>query len=229
MLLTGGDRPTDAELADGAALLKEEIPDYETPPTSVVRNAQLPKAVPDFWLTVLKNFPETAYMVSERDEGVLASLTDIRASYLAPPGSPDPSFRVSFFFAPNAFFRDAVLWKDFVFRRGPNPGDEKVFDGSSASAIEWNEGMDLTQSEDEGMSFFSGFFSAALRRPTDAEKAQLDEGDLEMLEGVLSQDIALGEAFKDDVSRASSTTVLYSQDLPDNSKRPRLVHVSHQR
>lgn len=223
MLLTGGGRPTDAEIEDGAELLKEEIPDYEAPPRSVAQYANLPKPVPDFWLTVLQNYPGTAFMLSEPDEEVLTCLTDVHASYLAPLGSPDPSFRVTFNFSPNPFFSDAVLHKDYCFRRGRDPGVDWEFDGSRPSTISWNPGMDFTQSEE--MSFFTFVF--CLSRPTDEEKGQLDDDEREMLEGMLGQDLALGEAFKDDVSTANGNgpTIHSYIFMSGNSKRSGLVHV----
>lgn len=40
------------------------------------------KGIPEFWLTSFKNQPTIAELITEKDEDVLKSLTDIKVSYL---------------------------------------------------------------------------------------------------------------------------------------------------
>ena len=55
-------------------------------------------------------------MIAERDKEILKSLTDVRCEHLNPVGSPNPSFRLTFYFDSNTFFRNTKLSKDYLYQ-----------------------------------------------------------------------------------------------------------------
>jgi len=216
-LITGKVPPTDQEMDEGAVILKEELKDYDKDYNSPAKSA-LGKAeqIPDFWLTVLQRSEDVAFMISERDEVPLKSLLDVRCSYLAPDG-PDPSFRISFSFAPNVFFRNTLLHKDYKYKAGPTAGDEWVFERANASTINWHAGKDLTKKtkngDDEGeLSFFNFFYPPDLPSPEDLKAGKLDVEYLEKLEAIMEGDLEVGEALKDDVIPDAVDLFIYPPD-----------------
>lgn len=73
-------------------------------------------------------------------------LTDIRVT--SKP-LPDLCFTLEFHFAPNEFFTDTVLTKEYLMKCTPDPEDPFSFDGpeiykSRGCEIHWKEGKDLT-------------------------------------------------------------------------------------
>ncbi len=70
------------------------------------------KGIPDFWLTIFRVTELISGMIQKPDEDVLKKLTDITISY-----SNDPmSYTLEFHFAPNEFFTDLVLTKQYFLK-----------------------------------------------------------------------------------------------------------------
>ncbi|KAL6194437.1 hypothetical protein ACLB2K_035521 [Fragaria x ananassa] len=65
------------------------------------------KGVPDFWLTAMKTNEVLSEEISERDEGALKYLQDIKWSRIDEP----KGFKLEFFFNANPYFKNSVLTK----------------------------------------------------------------------------------------------------------------------
>jgi nucleosome assembly protein 1-like 1 len=91
--------------------------------------------VPEFWLSALKNHPEMAETVTEADEEALKYLQDITTYTLTDKNG----FGLSFYFAENPFFTDAVLTKKYLMDE--NDDDLENVEGCK---INWKEGKNLT-------------------------------------------------------------------------------------
>lgn len=70
------------------------------------------KGIPDFWLTIFRASELIAGMIQKPDEDLLKKLTDITIAY-----SNDPmSYILQFHFAPNEYFTDTVLTKQYFLK-----------------------------------------------------------------------------------------------------------------
>ncbi|MCF6814767.1 NAP domain-containing protein, partial [Corynebacterium sp. MC-16] len=67
------------------------------------------KGVPSFWLNAMKNNDVLAEEISERDEGALKFLKDIKWSRIENP----KGFKLEFFFDTNPYFINSVLTKTY--------------------------------------------------------------------------------------------------------------------
>ncbi|KAK3239407.1 hypothetical protein CYMTET_50670 [Cymbomonas tetramitiformis] len=110
-------------------------------------------------------------LVRRRDEGVLASLLDVRWRRL------EDGFTVQLHFAPNKYFTNTQLEKAFHFKSaGQSAGhdeapavgmdissEEHVLISTEETPIAWNDGMDVTQRVRNGRwgAIYCGF---AIRR-----------------------------------------------------------------
>ncbi|KAL0075046.1 nucleosome assembly protein-domain-containing protein [Phycomyces blakesleeanus] len=166
------------------------------------------KGIPEFWLTTLKNHPQTGETIAEADEKALKHLVDVRMSYMDKPG-----FQLEFEFTPNEFFSNKSLTKTYFYQDHAYGGDF-VYDHADGCDIQWKEGKDLTvtvetkKQRHKGTnktrvvkrtvpadSFFTFFNPPAF--PEDAE--ELDEEEAEGLDAKLEADYELGEEFKDKI------------------------------
>jgi nucleosome assembly protein 1-like 1 len=104
------------------------------------------KGVPDFWLTIFKNVDMLQEMVQEADEPVLSKLTDITVTFNETP----MGFTLHFFFAPNDYFSNTVLTKEYEMKCEPSEDDPFGFEGPEifkckGCTINWKEpGKNLT-------------------------------------------------------------------------------------
>jgi nucleosome assembly protein 1-like 1 len=104
------------------------------------------KGVPDFWLTIIKNVDMLQEMVQEADEPVLNKLTDITVTFSETP----MGFTLHFYFAPNDYFSNSVLTKEYEMKCEPSEDDPFSFEGpeifkSKGDTINWKEpGKNLT-------------------------------------------------------------------------------------
>lgn len=95
--------------------------------------------IPEFWLSAMKNQISLAEMITDRDEGALRSLTDIRMEYLDKPG-----FRLLFDFAENDYFTNKTLTKTYYYQNESGYGGDFIYDHAEGDKINWKEGKDLT-------------------------------------------------------------------------------------
>ncbi len=126
----------DSEDADeGDKADKADKADKEKP-AEIAENVA---GIPEFWLSAMKNQISLAEMITDRDEGALRSLTDIRMEYLDKPG-----FRLLFDFAENEFFTNKTLTKTYFYQNESGYGGDFIYDHAEGDKINWKEGKDLT-------------------------------------------------------------------------------------
>lgn len=104
------------------------------------------KGVPEFWLTIFKNVEHLASMLQEHDEPVLKSLLDIRVTYSPPENM---GFTLEFVFAPNEYFNNTSLTKEYIMNSKPTAERPLVYDGPEITkcigcTIDWKKGKNLT-------------------------------------------------------------------------------------
>merc|ERR1711963_239124 len=103
------------------------------------------KGVPEFWLTIFKNVDILQEMVQEGDEPVLKKLQDITVNFSESP----MGFVLHFHFAPNDYFSNAVLTKEYEMKCDPSEDEPFSFEGPEifkcrGCTINWKEGKNLT-------------------------------------------------------------------------------------
>merc|ERR1712223_574794 len=136
------DEEDDEELA-GDMKDKAKLEDEKSKKEATEKDA---KGVPDFWLTIFKNVDMLQEMVQEADEPVLSKLTDITVTFSESP----MGFTLHFFFAPNDYFSNNVLTKEYEMKCEPSEDDPFSFEGPEifkckGCTINWKEpGKNLT-------------------------------------------------------------------------------------
>ncbi|KAI9024440.1 hypothetical protein CLU79DRAFT_747188 [Phycomyces nitens] len=207
-VVSGQYEPTDEEVGLGEKIDEEEASSPAKPKKNDEEDDETLKGIPEFWLTTLKNHPQTGETIAEADEKALKHLVDVRMSYMDKPG-----FQLEFEFAPNEFFSNKTLTKTYFYQDHAYGGDF-VYDHADGCDIQWKEGKDLTvtvetkKQRHKGTnktrvvkrtvptdSFFSFFSPPAF--PEDAE--ELDEEEAEGLDAKLEADYEMGEEFKDKI------------------------------
>ncbi|TQD69977.1 hypothetical protein C1H46_044491 [Malus baccata] len=95
------------------------------------------KGVPDFWLNAMKNNEVLAEEISERDEGALKYLKDIKWFRIDNP----KGFKLEFYFDTNPYFKNSILTKTYHMIDENEPILEKAI----GTEIEWYPSKCLTQ------------------------------------------------------------------------------------
>ncbi|KAM7217861.1 nucleosome assembly protein [Rhypophila decipiens] len=114
---------------EGAAVKEEKT---EEPKEKVA-------GIPEFWLSAMKNQISLAEMITDRDEGALKHLTDIRMQYLDKPG-----FRLIFEFEENPYFTNKTITKTYFYQNESGYGGDFIYDHAEGDKIDWKDGQDLT-------------------------------------------------------------------------------------
>lgn len=142
-VVNGTTEPTEQEIEAGEED-DEEDEDEET--TGAADKAEKPaesneavKGIPEFWLSAMKNQISLAEMITDRDEGALKHLTDIRMEYLDKPG-----FRLIFEFDENEYFTNKTVTKTYFYQNESGYGGDFIYDHAEGDKINWKEGKDLT-------------------------------------------------------------------------------------
>jgi len=136
------DEEEDKELA-GDMKDKAKLEDEKTKKEAEEKDV---KGVPDFWLTIFKNVDMLQEMIQEADEPVLTKLSDITVTFSETP----MGFTLHFFFAPNDYFSNSVLTKEYEMKCEPSEDDPFSFEGPEifkckGCTINWKEpGKNLT-------------------------------------------------------------------------------------
>merc|ERR1712203_717999 len=136
------DEEEDKELA-GDMKDKAKLEDEKTKKEAEEKDV---KGVPEFWLTIFKNVDMLQEMVQEADEPVLTKLTDITVTFSESP----MGFTLHFYFAPNDYFSNSVLTKEYEMKCEPSEDDPFSFEGPEifkckGCTINWKEpGKNLT-------------------------------------------------------------------------------------
>merc|ERR1711910_139986 len=136
------DEEEDKELA-GDMKDKAKLEDEKTKKEAEEKDV---KGVPDFWLTIFKNVDMLQEMVQEADEPLLSKLTDITVTFSETP----MGFTLHFYFAPNDYFSNTVLTKEYEMKCEATEDDPFSFEGPEifkckGCTINWKEpGKNLT-------------------------------------------------------------------------------------
>ncbi|KAJ1787527.1 histone chaperone [Coemansia sp. RSA 2399] len=142
-LVQGDAEPTDEERAEGAKIAEEEKDDDEEQASGIEEEEDEDDedvaGIPEFWLTALKNNPDFAELITERDEEALKFLRDIRLAYL----DESPGFKLEFVFSENPFFTNAVLTKTYVYDQDDVAGALE-FSHAQGSEVDWKPEQDLS-------------------------------------------------------------------------------------
>ncbi|TKY54472.1 Nucleosome assembly protein [Spatholobus suberectus] len=163
------------------------------------------KGVPAFWLTAMKNNEVLAEEISERDEGALKFLKDIKWSRIENP----KGFKLDFFFDTNPYFTNTVLTKTYHMI----DEDEPILEKAIGTEIQWHPGKCLTQkllkkkpkkgsknakpiTKTENCESFFNFFNPP-QVPEDDE--DIDEDAAEELQNQMEQDYDIGSTIRDKV------------------------------
>ncbi|XP_010548666.1 PREDICTED: nucleosome assembly protein 1;2 isoform X2 [Tarenaya hassleriana] len=163
------------------------------------------KGVPDFWLIALKNNDVTAEEITERDEGALKHLKDIKWSRVDEP----KGFKLEFFFDQNTYFKNTVLTKTYHMI----DEDEPILEKAIGTDIEWYPGKCLTQkilkkkpkkgsknakpiTKTEDCESFFNFFNPP-QVPDDEE--DLDDDMADELQSQMEHDYDIGSTIKDKI------------------------------
>ncbi|VVA98655.1 unnamed protein product [Arabis nemorensis] len=103
----------------------------------VVKDEAEKEGVPNFWLIAMKTNEMLANEITERDEGALKYLKDIRCFRVE---NNSRNFKLEFLFDPNPYFKNTVLFKTYHVTDDDGPVLDKVI----GTDIEWCPGKCLT-------------------------------------------------------------------------------------
>ncbi|XP_026751725.2 nucleosome assembly protein 1-like 1 isoform X1 [Galleria mellonella] len=103
------------------------------------------KGIPDFWYTIFRNVSMLCEMMQEHDEPILKCLQDIKVQM-----HDDPiGFTLEFYFAPNDYFTNTVLTKEYSMKCKPDEENPLEFEGPEIYSckgceINWKKGKNVT-------------------------------------------------------------------------------------
>lgn len=116
------------------------------------------KGIPNFWLQAIKNCTLSDDLIYECDEEMLSYLMDIKVNLI---NEPDLSFILEFEFAPNPFFNNTILKKQYFLSCDTN---DEFYGFSIIRAIgcniDWKDGKNIIEKEIE--TFFTFFYPPEL-------------------------------------------------------------------
>ncbi|TKY48270.1 Nucleosome assembly protein [Spatholobus suberectus] len=130
------------------------------------------KGVPNFWLTAMKTNETLAEEITERDEGALKFLKDIKWCRIDDP----KGFKLEFYFDSNPYFKNSVLTKTYHMIDDDDPILEKAI----GTEIEWHPGKCLTQ-----------------KVPEDDD--DIDDDVVEELQNLMEHDYDIGSTIRDKI------------------------------
>ncbi|KAF2106794.1 putative nucleosome assembly protein Nap1 [Lophiotrema nucula] len=138
-IVNGASEPSKDQVEAGEKK-DEDDEDEEAPAEEVNKDEGADvKGIPEFWLSAMKNQISLAEMITDRDEGALKHLTDIRMEYLDRPG-----FRLIFAFEDNEFFENKAITKTYFYQEENGYGGDFIYDHAEGDQISWKVGKDLT-------------------------------------------------------------------------------------
>ncbi|KFD71161.1 hypothetical protein M514_04994 [Trichuris suis] len=146
-IIDGSYEPTAGETENcmGDSLAEEvdeQLEEYRQQNPNIIVNEAV-VGVPLFWLTALRNCDGIAETITVKDEAALSALKDIRC-VLTKEG-----FNLSFYFAPNEYFTNTVLTKEYLMKIEVDPKNPLMYDGPElvgrkGCVIDWKPGKNLT-------------------------------------------------------------------------------------
>ncbi|KAF2272296.1 NAP-domain-containing protein [Westerdykella ornata] len=139
-IVNGATEPTEEQVKVGEQKDEEEEEEEQSAEQEVNKDEGADiKGIPEFWLSAMKNHPSVAEMITDRDEGALKHLTDIRMEYLDRPG-----FRLIFEFEENEYFENKTLSKTYYYQEENGYGGDFIYDHAEGEKINWKPSKDLT-------------------------------------------------------------------------------------
>lgn len=138
-IVNGKIEPTEEQVKAGEEENEEGEDGDKAEKEKPAETAENVSGIPEFWLSAMKNQISLAEMITDRDEGALKSLVDIRMEYLDKPG-----FRLIFDFAENEFFTNKTITKTYYYQNESGYGGDFIYDHAEGDKINWKEGKDLT-------------------------------------------------------------------------------------
>jgi nucleosome assembly protein 1-like 1 len=210
-IVNGATEPTEEEVkAAEEEEDDEENKEKEGESAGKAEKSDIPEdvaGIPEFWLSAMKNQVTFAEMITDRDEGALKYLTDIRMEYLDVPG-----FRLIFEFATNEYFTNKTLTKTYYYQSEMGYGGDFIYDHAEGDKIDWQPSKDLTVRIEQKKqrnkntkqtrivkksvpteSFFNFFSPPQPPKEDDDEDEEVDED----IEDRLELDYQLGEDIKE--------------------------------
>ncbi|KAM7254648.1 hypothetical protein ACFE04_004028 [Oxalis oulophora] len=166
------------------------------------------KGVPDFWLTALKNNDIVAEEITERDEGALKFLKDIKYHRFEDP----KGFKLEFEFDPNPYFQNSILTKTYYV---VDDDGDPVLEKADGTEIEWLSGKCLTQKvlkkkpkkgskntkpivKTEKCESFFNFFTPP-KLPDEEDDDDVDEDIADEFQDLMEHDYNLGVTIRDKI------------------------------
>ncbi|WJX28347.1 Nucleosome assembly protein 1 [Trifolium repens] len=191
------------EIVNGVAEV-EGVANEATADTADTAEAE-EKGVPSFWLNAMKNNDVLSEEITERDEGALKFLKDIKWTRIEDP----KGFKLEFFFDSNPYFSNSVLTKTYHMV----DEDEPILEKAIGTEIQWLPGKCLTQkvlkkkpkkgsknakpiTKTETCESFFNFFNPP-EVPEDDE--DIDEDLAEELQNQMEQDYDIGSTIRDKI------------------------------
>ncbi|XP_002980631.2 nucleosome assembly protein 1;2 [Selaginella moellendorffii] len=173
----------------------------ETKPDEAASNG-----VPEFWLGALKANEIVAVQITERDQGALKYLKDIKSYYVSSP----KGFKLEFYFDENPYFTNSVLTKEYHMEEDD---DEPILERAVGTKIDWKPGKDLTvklmkkkpkkgakdttpQTKLQACETFFNFFNPP-EIPENEE--EIDPEEAEELQDLMEQDYDVGATIRDKI------------------------------
>ncbi|KAK7325111.1 hypothetical protein VNO77_29195 [Canavalia gladiata] len=163
------------------------------------------KGVPNFWLTAMKTNEILAEEITERDEGALKYLKDIKWYRIDDP----KGFKLEFYFDSNPYFKNSVLTKVYHMI----DDDDPILEKATGTEIEWHPGKCLTQkvlkkkprngsknakpiTKTEKCESFFNFFNPP-QVPEDDD--DIDDDAVEELQNMMEHDYDIGSTIRDKI------------------------------
>ncbi|KAJ6264861.1 hypothetical protein Dda_1014 [Drechslerella dactyloides] len=138
-IVNGVEEPSEEDVTAGTAEGDDADEGAKMDEDTTPENQEVEAGIPEFWLSAMKNSTSLAETVTDRDEGALKHLVDIRMEYLERPG-----FRLIFEFAENEFFTNKTLVKTYFYQEENGYGGDFIYDHAEGDKIDWKPGKDLT-------------------------------------------------------------------------------------
>jgi nucleosome assembly protein 1-like 1 len=138
-IVNGKEEPTEEDVVAGTEPEQNVCADDEKKEKKEDEPSETMTGIPEFWLSAMKNNVLLADTITERDEGALRYLTDIRLSYLDTPG-----FRLHFQFAENEYFTNTEITKTYYYQDENGYGGDFIYDHAEGDKINWKEDKNLT-------------------------------------------------------------------------------------
>lgn len=160
------------------------------------------KGIPNFWLHILDSNPMLDFIIHDGDEEILKHLVDIRTIYQS---QPHYAFILEFEFAPNPFFENSILTKEYLLKMKFD--DVLFYEGPEICKT---VGCDINWKSEKGPNgqpTFLDFFNPP-KLPDDVMNPSYEE-----IKNMLENDFEIGNYIKDHI--IPKATLYYTGEFHD--------------